>query len=586
MPFVVALWCAQSPLACAAGALPSGGQFAAGTGSISGNGTTLTVSQTSGRGVIDWTSFSIGSGNRVTINNGTGATLNRVTGGSASSILGTLSATGSVYLINPQGIVVGSSGVIATGGRFVGATLDIADTAFMQGGPLTLSGSSNARVVNLGKISSSGGDVFLIARNEVVNLGRVDAPKGTAELAVGQQVLLQDSSSSKQVFVQTGSGGSVMTIGAINAAQIALQAADGNVYALAGNHQAIRATGTATRDGHVWLVADQGSVVLGGNVQAINADGSGGTVDTTAQTFSVCDWGTPAVVARQWNISTPDFSVDSSSTGVFMRSLNAGTSINLQTTGSASSSGDLNVASDIRWQGAASLTLAGYRNVSIAQGATIKNQGSGNLTLRADAWGLDNGGSVANQGIVDWSASTGIVSALYDMSGSYSPGTLLANQAWTAAPYSGLLTQASAYKLVNSLTDLQNVSLDLAANYALGKDIAAAGASFTPIGSSSTPFAGQFDGMGHTIDQISPQQTAFWQPTGLFGVIGKTGVVRNVGVTNGSVGYDDGASGILAGANQGLLTHAYATGTLYNSNEDQSTTGGLVGQNDGIIERS
>lgn len=587
MPLISALWFARLSLpACAAGTLPTGGHFAAGTGSIGANGATLTIKQTSGRGVIDWTSFSIGSGARVAIDNGAGATLNRVTGSSASTILGTLSATGSVYLINPQGIVVGPSGVIATGGRFVGSTLDVANAAFMQGAPLTLSGNSSASIVNLGRIGSSGGDVFLIARNEVIDAGRVDAPNGTAEFAVGEQVLLQDSSSSKQVFVQSGSGGSIMTTGTIAAAQVSLQAADGNVYALAGNHQAIRATGTATRDGHVWLVATQGTVALDGNITAVDAGGSGGIVDTTARRFSLCSCDTAPVVAHQWNISAPGLSVDGRTARALGRSLNAGTSIDLRTSGSADSSGDIAIASDIQWQGAASLSLLAYRNVSIAAGKTIRNHGNGNLTLRADATGLDNGGSVFNEGTLDWSASTGTVSALYDLTGTYAPGSVLANPAWSAAPASGLLTQATAYRLINSLSDLQNMSLDLGGVYALGKDIAAGGASFTPLGNTATPFVGQFDGMGHTIDQISPQQTALWQPTGLFGVIGKAGVVRNVGVTGSNVGYDDGAAGMLAGNNQGLVTRAWATGTIYSSNEDQTITGGLVGQNDGVIERS
>ncbi|MFL9964119.1 hypothetical protein PQR02_24250 [Paraburkholderia sediminicola] len=88
--------------------------------------------------------------------------------------------------------------------------------------------------------------------------------------------------------------------------------------------------------------------------------------------------------------------------------------------------------------------------------------------LAADAASIHNSGSVANHGTIDWSGSTGAVSSFYDMNGSYSPGTILANSAWTAAPYSGLVTQATGYKLVNSLTDLENISLDLAGNYALG----------------------------------------------------------------------------------------------------------------------
>jgi filamentous hemagglutinin family protein len=414
------------PAACAAGLLPGGGHFVAGSGSISGGATALTIIQPgSSRGVIDWNSFSIGNNNRVTFNNGTGATLNRITGGDPSVIIGTLSATGSVYLINPQGIIVGPSGVISTGGRFVGSTLDACNVTFMQGGPLTLAGTSNASVVNLGRIGSSGGDVFLVARNAVINLGSVDAPNGTAEFAVGRQVLLQDSSSGRQVFVQAGSGGEVSNSGEISAAQVNLEAADGNVYALAGNHDVIRATGTSTRDGHVWLVAGTGGVSQSGITRAVDADGAGGTVDTTAQTvsFGTGQSGNTAVVAGQWNISTPGFTVERAAAGAFSRSLNAGTSIDLETTGAKGVSGDLRVASDVRWQGAASLTLAAYRTLTIAPHTTLANKGSGDLTLRGDAAALDNGGSVINQGVIDWSASVGIVSALYDMNGNYSPGT-------------------------------------------------------------------------------------------------------------------------------------------------------------------
>lgn len=82
--------------------LPADGVFTAGSGvigpPIAGN---LQVQQTSVRGIIDWRTFSIGQGGAVSILNGQGATLNRVTGGQLSTIRGTLSATGSVYLVNP-----------------------------------------------------------------------------------------------------------------------------------------------------------------------------------------------------------------------------------------------------------------------------------------------------------------------------------------------------------------------------------------------------------------------------------------------------------------------------------------------------
>jgi filamentous hemagglutinin family protein len=592
LPFAHSAW--------AAGVLPQGGHFVGGSGSIAVNGAGLHVTQPgSSQAVIDWTSFSIGKGNTVTFDNGTGATLNRVTSSVPSAILGNLTATGSVYLINPQGIVVGPSGVISTGGRFVATTLDICNDDFMKGSTsLTLSGNSNASVVNLGKISSSGGDVFLIARGAVINAGTVDAPNGSAELAASGNVLLQDSADSRQVFVETGGHGAVVNLGSIKAAQISLQAADGNVYALAGNGARIRATGTATRDGHVWLVADNGLVNQSGTIAATNADGSGGTVDTDAQKLA---FGKDASVdAGQWNLSTPTFTIDDAAARALQRSLNADTSVDVATTGANGATGDLGVASTLRWTGPASLTLAAYRNLSVSTGTTIANSGAGNLNLRADASGIDNGGSVSNLGTIDWSASTGAVSAFYDMSGTYSPGTVLTNTAWTPAPFSGLVTQITGYQLVNSLADLTNVGNHLDGNYALGRDIdasATSDGSYVPIGNMSTPFTGQFDGEGKTISSLTlkpviPTDLNNPQLIGLFGDIGSGAVVRNLNVNgSGALGAQVYAYvGMLAGENAGTVVGVNTSGSLTSgggvSNVDYAITGGLIGNNDGSVQRS
>ena len=577
-------------VARAAPPLPQGGQFVAGQGSIAEAGSRLTIAQTSSRGVIDWCSFSIGAGHRVTIGNGSGATLNRVTGGDLSLINGVLNATGSVYLINPQGVLVGPGGVITAGGRFVASTLDADNNVFMQGGPLTLSGKGNGSVINLGRISSTGGDVFLISRKSVANLGTVSAPEGTAEFAAGNQILLQDASSGPQVFVQTGSHGQVLNAGTVRAAQINLEAADGNIYALAGRHSALRATGTATRDGHVWLVADGGTLDAQGTIDAKNADGSGGTVDMSANTLRV-DGAT--VNAAQWNLTAPVFSIDAATARTLERNLSRDTSVNVTTTGSGGTSGDLSVLSNIRWRGAASLTLDAYHSLSIGPHVTVANRGNGNLTLRADASAIDNGGSVINNGTIDWSKSTGIVSALYDMNGTWQPGTLRSNASWSAAPFSDLVTQVTAYQLVNSIADLNNVALNLAGIYALGTALTATPTvSFSPIGgSTATPFTGQFDGMGHTISDLgflsaSSDSLSQTEDVGLFSAIGPTGVVRNLGIVNAGSGSAFAAAGILAGDNFGLITNSYSTGMVTAGEFGEGAGGGLVGQNDGTIERS
>lgn len=564
-----------------AGALPDGGHFVAGSGSIAGSSGALTINQTSARGVIDWNGFSIGSGNRVTFDNGNGATLNRVTGGNTSTILGKLTATGSLYLINPQGVVVGSSGVITTGGRFVASTLDTDNDSFMNGGPLTLSGSSTRRVVNLGKIGSTNGDVFLISADEVDNTGSISAPNGTAEIGAGKKVLLQDSSMGQQVFVETGSHGVIRNAGPVSAAQVNLQAADGNIFALAGDHTTIRATGTAQRNGHVWLVADSGAATLGGTIAARNEDGAGGTVDTDAAQLQVGSAGiTPLVEAGQWNLSSRQFTVDGSAAASVDRSLNAGTSVDLETTGGAGAAGDIDVASNLNWNGNASLTLGAYRSVAVDYGVLVSNKGGGSLTLRADTTGIDNSGGVRNNGVIDWSASTGIASLLFDMNGGYNPGDLIANAGWTSPLYSGLVTQITGYQLVNSISDLQNIQNFLPGAYALGRDIDASGAAFNTLAASGTAFTGQFDGMWHTISHLSPSFN------GVFGTIAAGAVVRDVNV-NASTGVASTSGGILVNNNYGTIVNAFTSGTIVDPySDDGATLGGLVGTNYGLIARS
>jgi hypothetical protein len=469
----------------------------------------------------------------------------------------------------------------------------------MNGGPLTFTGTGglpsdwNGWVVNLGKVSSSGGDVFLIANLQVQNVGTISSPHGSTELAAGQQVLLQDSAAGRQLFVQrTLYGNTVVNRGTIEAAQIDLQVVDGNVYALAGNHSLLRATGTETRDGHIWLVAGTGRVWMDGKFEASNADGSGGIVDTNAARLRIA--GGPTVQASQWNITVPSLTIDGLTAPVFQSNLNRGTSINLQATGSGGASGDIDVASSIHWGGAASLTLGAYHSLTIEAAASLKNCGAGNLTLRGDSQAIDNGGSITNNGSVDWSASHGIVSAFYDMNGTYTPGTMLANTSWTSPAYSGLVTQITGYKLVNSLADLENVNADLAGNYALGKDIdasATSNGSYVQVGGNKgAPFTGQFDGQGHTVDSLTMEGIDV--SLGMFGVLGTSAVVRDLNIdgtasnlyTSELTNYE----GLLASENDGTILRVHTSGTLMNQSmiADDSTVGGLVGINRGTIEHS
>ena len=587
LSILIAMACGSvGSAAIAAAPLPQGGQFVSGAGSIAQSGGNMTITQSGARGIIDWKSFSIASGRTVSINNGTGATLNRVTGNDVSAIYGTLQGTGTVYLINPHGVVIGPRGVVSTGGHFVASTLDISNEDFASGYQATFTGNSNASVVNLGSISSTGGNVYLISANMVMNGGRIDAPEGSANLVTGRSVSLIDTGYDQQIGVAVGSHGTVANAGEVQAAVINLQAADGNIFALAGRSAALRATGTATRDGHVWLVADTGSVdARGAQISARNADGTPSGVDVIGRNVGV---GGADISAGSLNITTGEFTADAATASTFTSSLNRGTSITVNADGTdgnagATGKGDIVVPTNLRWNGASSLTLNAAHSVTIAPGVTIANAGSGSLKLYADANAFNNGGSVTNLGTIDWSRSNGAVSVLFDMNGVNTPGNVRVNPSWSAAPFSGLVTQYTAYRLVNSIADLRAVKNDLSGTYALGSSLGLFGATdLGGIGTAATPFTGQFDGMGHLPVGLNLGAGE----TGLFGVVGASGILRNF-VLAGTTATASGAPvGMLVGTNRGYLVNVGASGVVTATGDASTVAGGLVGENFGRIEQS
>ena len=146
-------------------AQPTGGQVVAGTATFSVGAGALTVTQTSGRAIINWQDFSIAAGElaKFVQPDATSATLNRVISGLPSSLAGTLQSNGRIFLINPNGILVGTGARIDTAG-FLASTLDVANDEFLAGGDLHFTGGSTAAIKNLGAINALGGDIFLIAR--------------------------------------------------------------------------------------------------------------------------------------------------------------------------------------------------------------------------------------------------------------------------------------------------------------------------------------------------------------------------------------------------------------------------------------
>ncbi len=269
-----------APLAAVAN--PTGGNVAAGAATITHNGPTTTITQGSDRAVINWNDFNVGAGEltRFVQPGAQSAVLNRVTGGNPTQIFGRLEGNGRVFVLNPNGVLVGAGGVVQTQG-FIASTLNVADGDFMAGGALRFNGSSTATVENLGRIDAGQGDAVLIA-HRVGNAGDIATTGGTAALAAGTDVLLANEGDTR-IWVKSGVAGSSGTgvdhSGTISAVQAELKAAGGNVYSLAINSSGlVSANGVTERGGRIYLTSEGGNVEVSGTLQAKGLGGQGGEI--------------------------------------------------------------------------------------------------------------------------------------------------------------------------------------------------------------------------------------------------------------------------------------------------------------------
>ncbi len=263
---------------------PSGGVVVNGGIEIGENlGGHLRILQSTQKGIINWEDFSISAGELTEfLQPGRDAsTLNRVVSGNPSAIQGALRANGKLFVINPNGIMVGPGGSIDVAGLVL-STLDVSDGDYLTGGDMIFRGSSGAGVKNFGRINAIGGDVFLMG-NTVENTGTITA-SGTVGLAAGEEVLItaNPDANGERVFVKpaggVGAGTGISNTGGIEGAAVELKA-HGNLYALAINNQgSLRATGANRSGGAVYLRAPGGRVENGGNIEATLPDGDGGRI--------------------------------------------------------------------------------------------------------------------------------------------------------------------------------------------------------------------------------------------------------------------------------------------------------------------
>ncbi|MET4789000.1 filamentous hemagglutinin family protein [Bradyrhizobium japonicum] len=529
--------------------LPTGGQVVSGQATISQSGNAMTINQSSDRMIANWQSFSIGAGSSVTFNQpgASSVALNRVVGQDPSRILGSLSANGQVFLINPNGIAIGKTGSVQTGG-FVASTLGISNADFLAG-RYNFTGSGGA-ITNEGSIS---GKVVALISPSVSNSGSIT---GSTALAAGTDVLLDfngDGLLSVEVKAST-----VKTLaenkGLIRAdGGLAILTAKGASDAMKGvvnNTGVVQAASIGSRNGRILLLGDarHGEVNAGGTLRARSVETSAAKVNLAAD-LKVDTLG------GHWLIDPVNITIDANYASALQTALASG-DVTVTTSGSGADAGNVTVNSAVTW-GSHILTLRADNNIVI--NAPLTSTG----TTSSDGLVLQYAQTTATGGYT--------ISAPVNLAA----GSLFQTRKGTDA--------AITYAVIIDVNALQNINTNRSGNYVLGANIDASatagwngGAGFTPIGGIgdiSSYFSGIFDGLGHHISNLTINRPSS-DNIGLFGYI-DGGTIRNVGLEGGSVTGNNAVGGLVGSS--GLWVYGGTSSVAYNTISNVYNTGNVTG---------
>jgi filamentous hemagglutinin family protein len=575
----------------AEGLLPTGGNVVAGAATISEAGSSMTIIQTTAKMAADWQTFTIGTGNSVNFiqPSASAIALNRVLGSDVSVIQGNLTATGQVFLINPNGVLFTPTSQVSVGG-LVASTLNLSTADFMAGN-FQFGGASSNAIINQGNITViNGGSIALIAA-KIINTGSLTADLGDVLLGAGSQVLLDLGGPVKLQVTQAAIDALIQNGGAIRAdgglVYLTAQAAGNLAATVINNTGVIEAHTLATGDlGQIMLMGGMANnrIVVGGVLDASAPHGgSGGFIETSAAHVKLADGVKVTTAAAQgltgsWLVDPVDFTIAATGgdvTGSTLGTLLASNSITIETSasptatstnlvGTTGTNGDIFVNDTISWFAENTLTLNAWGNININQSITSTGA-AGKLTLLYGQGALTAGNTAVYN-----------VKAPVNLAAGANFSTMLGSDG--ALKSYIVITELGAQGSITG-TDLQGINGGLAVNYALGSDINAAvtsawdtGAGFTPIGSIAAPFSAGFDGLGHTITGLTINRPVM-ASVGLFGQNSPSTTIGNVGLVDGTVVGDAGTGGLVGANTLGSINNSYNTGMVTGG----AGTGGLVG---------
>lgn len=371
-------------LACGSVAMaqPTGGVVTSGNATIAGPSNQLTITQTTPNAAINWQGFGIAAGESVRFvqPDSRSIALNRVVGNDPSAIHGNLSANGTVFLINPHGILFGRGSNVNVGG-LVASTLNLSDDDF-RAGRYHFSGSGNGTVVNQGFIRAADGGYVALLGAGVTNQGDVVAQKGTVALAAGRSLTLDMAGDRLlSVSVDEGTVNALVENGGLLQADggrviMTTQAASSLMSNAVNNTGVIQARTLENRNGTILLLGGMqtGTLQVGGTLDAsAPKGGDGGFIETSAASVKIASNVNVTTAAARgktgtWLIDPLDFIIGSDpgdNISGSALSLALGDNDVIITNAPGVGNGDIFVEDAVTWGSATTLSLRASRNVNI-----------------------------------------------------------------------------------------------------------------------------------------------------------------------------------------------------------------------------
>jgi filamentous hemagglutinin family protein len=281
-------------------ALPVGEQVQAGNVTVNRpSPTSMTITQGSQKGIVNWNGFSIGGNERVDISqpSAQAVLLNRVVGNEVSRIAGQLNANGQVFLVNPAGVVF-ARGASVNVGSLVASTLGISNDAFLAGKyRFRQDGATGSKVSNDATITAAPGGAVALLGAQVDNSGQVSATLGKIAIGAGSDITLDFAGdgltmlkvNDKVANALIGNSGTLQADG--GQIVMSVHAADDATASVLNQTGTVRARSVEARNGRIVLdgglsgVTDIGGIV---DVTAPSA-GKGGQIDVTGYHVAVND---------------------------------------------------------------------------------------------------------------------------------------------------------------------------------------------------------------------------------------------------------------------------------------------------------